>query len=119
MFIFYVNTVSFHIICTFTYKGGLPREINIHNSTITYSFHEFAIYPHPFSSFSGGNYRDHSRSGWPGVSLNPGIWDLDALKNIYNENGVVKIFDENSNVIIIIVLYTIAINMIFLFYFYL
>lgn len=48
-----------------------------------FSMHEFGITPrHPSSAESVFKTRRHDFSYWPGFSLNPGIWDLEKIKNI-------------------------------------
>jgi hypothetical protein len=47
-------------------------------------------------------YRDHSFSLWPGLSLNPGVWDLQEIKRLWTTqySSTVPIFNESITVFI-------------------
>lgn len=57
--------------------GGWERKVfmNLNNSqfAIDYSLHEFGL------TVSYKNQRNHNFNFWPGLSFNPGLWDLDRI----------------------------------------
>lgn len=68
--------------------GGWQRKIMTSSNSIPYQLHEFALPP------MKSRNRDHFFSTWPGFSLNPGIWNLQALHEMtggsfkFNESDV-------------------------------
>ena len=56
-------------------RGGWLRNISsLVNTTIRYSVHEFGLMDSSYSD------RIHDFSYWPGFSFNPGLWDIQAVK---------------------------------------
>ena len=61
---------------------------------IPYQLHEFGIIPLYTN-------RNHQFSYWPGLSLNPGIWDLHKIQKLFHGsklNRIASIFNTDSPV---------------------
>lgn len=60
-------------------------------SNIQYSLHEFALAP----AYEAYGTRTHEHASWPGISFNPGLWDLSQFNGIYDEQE--NMFDEHDS----------------------
>ena len=67
--------------------GGWPYFFNYSTGSIygqiPYYIHEFGVMP-LYSS------RNHKFSYWPGISLNPGLWDLEKIRSLLEKSNLTK-----------------------------
>ena len=82
--------------------GGWERFVFYNNTTsIPYSLHEFGIASHLPGSDKILSYgqRTHDFAMWPGLSLNPGLWNINSIKKMMNlclNSQNMKLFNEDE-----------------------
>jgi hypothetical protein len=69
------KTCDYNIIGRGGWKRSLDLNLKGQNISIPYSLHEFGLVP------VSGAYGDriHEFTYWPGLSFNPGLWDLETI----------------------------------------
>jgi glycosyltransferase involved in cell wall biosynthesis len=83
-------------------SGGWERSVFYDNNTnIPYSLHEFGIASSLPDSHKLVQYGDrtHDFALWPGLTLNPGLWNIAVIKKMLSsclDNQDRKLFDEND-----------------------